>query len=105
MRQLRFDDNEQRLREDGNETPERLRLGRQRNGGMEVNSDDVQDFSGLEDETDGMGAIVFSAEQDCGFFGISFLGGSDCHAYISRSFLKYCLYKAHITCSGASNQY
>ncbi len=37
---------------------------------MEVNSDDVQDFSGLEDATDGMGAIVFSAEQDCGFFGI-----------------------------------
>jgi len=69
IRHLRFDDDEQRLREDRNKTPDRLRLGRQRHAGMEVNSDDVQDSSGAEDETDGMGAIVFSAEQDCGFFG------------------------------------
>jgi hypothetical protein len=69
LRQLRFDDEEQRLRDDRNETPEQSRPGRPRNGGMEVNSDDIQDFSGPEDETDGMGAMVFSAEQDCGFFG------------------------------------
>lgn len=69
MRQLRFDDDEQRLREGRNDTPERLRPGT-RNVGMEVNRDDIQGFSDLEDETDGMGAIVFSAEQDCGFFGI-----------------------------------
>jgi hypothetical protein len=69
VRQLRFDDDEQRLRDGRNDTPERLRPGT-RNSGTEMNSDGVQDFSGLEDETDGMGAIVFSAEQDCGFFGI-----------------------------------
>jgi hypothetical protein len=69
VRQLRFDDDEQRLREGRNDTPERLRSA-MRNGGIEVNSEDIQDFSGLEDETDGMGAIIFSAEQDYGFFGI-----------------------------------
>jgi hypothetical protein len=74
LRQLRFDDEEQRLRDDRNETPERSRPGRPRNGGMEVNSDGIQDFSGPEDETDGMGAIVFSAEQDCGFFGTYIYG-------------------------------
>jgi hypothetical protein len=68
-RQLRFDDEEEGGRENGIEIPERIRPERQRNGGMEVNSDDVQDFSSLEDETDGMGAIVFSAEEDCAFFG------------------------------------
>lgn len=64
-RQLRFDDEEQ----GGRELPESTRPERQRSGGMEVISDDVQDFSSLEDETDGMGAIVFSAEEDCAFFG------------------------------------
>jgi len=37
--------------------------------GVEVNRDDLQDSSGLEDEADGMGAIQFSTEADCSFFG------------------------------------
>lgn len=68
-RQLRFDDEEQGVREDGVEIPELVGPERQRNSVLEVNSDDVQDFSSLEDETDGIGAIVFSAEEDCAFFG------------------------------------
>jgi hypothetical protein len=68
IRQLRFDEDEQRGQENGIETPERNRPGRPRNDGTEVNSDDV-DVSSLEDETDGMGAIVFSAEENCAFFG------------------------------------
>ena len=38
---------------------------------MEVRSEALQDISGLEDSTDGMGAVVFSAEEDSGFFGPS----------------------------------
>ncbi len=38
---------------------------------MEVRSDALQDISGLEDSTDGMGAVVFSAEEHSGFFGPS----------------------------------
>ncbi|KAH8671767.1 fungal-specific transcription factor domain-containing protein [Tricladium varicosporioides] len=38
---------------------------------VEVNSDYLVDSSGPENGTDGMGAIMFSAEEDCGFFGPS----------------------------------
>ena len=36
---------------------------------VEVNSDELQDSFGHENAADGMGAMVFSAEEDCGFFG------------------------------------
>ena len=39
---------------------------------MEVRTDALQDVSGLEGSTDGMGAVVFSAEEDSGFFGMTF---------------------------------
>lgn len=38
---------------------------------VEVNSDGLQDSFGAENAADGMGAMVFSAEEDCGFFGRS----------------------------------
>lgn len=36
---------------------------------VEVNSDEIQDSFDHENSADGMGAMVFSAEEDCGFFG------------------------------------
>lgn len=36
---------------------------------VEVNKDDLQDSFSSESAADGMGAMVFSAEEDCGFFG------------------------------------
>jgi len=36
---------------------------------VEVNSDELQDSFDPENAADGMGAMVFSAEEDCGFFG------------------------------------
>lgn len=38
---------------------------------VEVNKDDLQDSFGDESAADGMGAMVFSAEEDCGFFGMA----------------------------------
>lgn len=38
---------------------------------LEVNREDVHDSMAPEDVTDGMGAVVFSAEEDLGFFGTS----------------------------------
>ncbi|KAM3083089.1 hypothetical protein ACMFMG_003756 [Clarireedia jacksonii] len=40
-------------------------------GEVEVNSDELQDSFGDQSATDAMGAMVFSAEEDCGFFGPS----------------------------------
>ena len=40
-----------------------------RNGEVEVDSENLQDSLGNENDTDGMGVMVFSAEEDCGFFG------------------------------------
>ncbi len=37
--------------------------------GISVNGEDVQDVARDEDSTDGMGAVVFTDEEDCGFFG------------------------------------
>jgi len=34
-----------------------------------VDSDSLQDSSDPGNDADGMGAMVFSTEQDCGFFG------------------------------------
>jgi hypothetical protein len=36
---------------------------------VEVDSDELQDSFSHENATDGMGAMVFSVEEDCGFFG------------------------------------
>jgi hypothetical protein len=44
---------------------------------VEVNSDELQDSSGHENATDGMGAMVFSVEEDCGFFGNAYQFGYD----------------------------
>jgi hypothetical protein len=41
-----------------------------RNEEVEVDSENLQDSLGIENDTDGMGVMVFSAEEDCGFFGI-----------------------------------
>ncbi|KUJ16925.1 uncharacterized protein LY89DRAFT_707337 [Mollisia scopiformis] len=38
---------------------------------VEVNRDELQDSFDNENDADGMGAMVFSAEEDCGFFGPS----------------------------------
>ncbi|PVH68847.1 hypothetical protein DL98DRAFT_542088 [Cadophora sp. DSE1049] len=38
---------------------------------VEVNSSELQDSLGLENAADGMGAMEFSVEEDCGFFGPS----------------------------------
>lgn len=40
---------------------------------VEVNSDELQDSFCHENPADGMGAMVFSAEEDCGFFGTAHL--------------------------------
>lgn len=70
-KQLRFEeDDEQNVREDGINSLEATRSGHRRDGVTEVDSGGLQEFVGLEDETDGMGAIVFIAEEDCGFFGL-----------------------------------
>jgi hypothetical protein len=45
---------------------------RVRNEELEVNSESIQDMSILESGIDGMGAMEFSTEEDCGFFGIVF---------------------------------
>ena len=55
-RQLRFDDEDDIPHERGRAP-------------IFVHSDDVQDAAGIEAFTDGMGAIVFTDEEDCGFFG------------------------------------
>ena len=40
--------------------------------GVLVNAEDVQELAWNDDEaTDGMGAVVFAEEEDCGFFGMS----------------------------------
>jgi len=36
-----------------------------------VDSGELQDSSGHENGTDGIGSMVFSVEEDCGFFGKS----------------------------------
>ncbi len=38
---------------------------------VEVDSGELQDSSGQENGTDGIGTMVFSVEEDCGFFGKS----------------------------------
>jgi hypothetical protein len=38
---------------------------------VEVDSGELQDSSGHENGTDGIGSMVFSVEEDCGFFGKS----------------------------------
>jgi hypothetical protein len=40
-------------------------------GMIAVDGDDLQDPASSEDDTDGMGAIIFTDEEDCGFFGPS----------------------------------
>jgi hypothetical protein len=44
---------------------------------VEVNRDQLQDSFGDENPADGMGAMVFSAEEDCGFFGNACHPGDD----------------------------
>lgn len=39
---------------------------------VEVSSDALQEVAGLEDSTDGMGAVIFSPEEDSGFFGTTY---------------------------------
>ncbi len=39
---------------------------------VEVSSSELQDSLGLENAADGMGAMEFSVEEDCGFFGRAF---------------------------------
>jgi hypothetical protein len=64
-RRPRFDDNiEQRQAED------RTISSNQRNEEIEVNSDGLHENVTAEDATDGMGAVVFSEEEDFGFFGM-----------------------------------
>lgn len=60
---------------DGNEArhPEQSSMGYRRNVGIEVNRDNLHDSTDAEDVTDGMVAVIFSAEEDFGFFGIYFL--------------------------------
>ncbi|KAF4614341.1 hypothetical protein G7Y89_g15396 [Cudoniella acicularis] len=69
--QTRFDDElNGRAYRDGLEPPSSL--GRLRGEEVEVNSEDLQEATGPESGADGMGAMIFSTEEDCGFFGMCF---------------------------------
>ena len=72
-RKLRFEDGIEPRHAD-----DRIVDSNPRNEGIEVNSDDLHDNIAAEDATDGMGAVVFSEEEDFGFFGI-------CHPLIIAS--------------------
>lgn len=52
---------------------EQSSTGHRRNVGIEVNRDNLHDSTDAEDMTDGMVAVIFSAEDDFGFFGNYFL--------------------------------
>jgi hypothetical protein len=58
IRQLRFEDGAEGIINSNHEFE-----------GIEVNSDDLNDNMMAEDATDGMGSVVFSEEEDFGFFG------------------------------------
>jgi hypothetical protein len=58
-RNLRFDD----------QVPLSEIASNDRTEGLEVNSASVQDISLSEDFTDGMGAVIFSEEENFAFFG------------------------------------
>jgi hypothetical protein len=72
---------------------------------VEVNSDGLQDLLGDESGTDGMGSMVFSVEEDCGFFGKGrslreVLSQLSTQAKPDRTILKYCIYPSYFTRHG-----
>ena len=66
---LRFED-ELRTEAYGDAVTPHSRVRRLPGEEVEVYNDDLQETSWLENDADGMGAMMFSAEEDCGFFGI-----------------------------------
>ena len=58
LRHLRFDDEASPMRE-------------RRRGYISVHDEDGNDAGELGDSTDGMGAMIFTDEEDCGYFGIT----------------------------------
>jgi len=65
---LRFDDDRRSIARGGTDVPSPS-VASLANEELEVDSDSLQDSSGPGNDADGMGAMVFSTEQDCGFFG------------------------------------
>ncbi|RDL36434.1 uncharacterized protein BP5553_05786 [Venustampulla echinocandica] len=70
QRQIRFDDEETGLTNPPDAVPGTRQLNQQGNG-VDLDDDESQDSPDIIDETDGMGAVTFSAEEYCGFFGPS----------------------------------
>ncbi|KAH7304636.1 fungal-specific transcription factor domain-containing protein [Rhexocercosporidium sp. MPI-PUGE-AT-0058] len=70
QRQIRFDDEDTELTNQPSVVLGTASLS-QRDNGVDLYDDDGQDTPDIIDETDGMGAVTFSPEEYCGFFGPS----------------------------------
>jgi len=68
QQQLRFDDDPRSVGRSDADVPSPS-VASLANEDLEIDSDSLQDSSGLGNDADGMGAMVFSTEVDCGFFG------------------------------------
>ena len=66
-RQLRFDDEDVTEAINGGATFRAPSI--QENGVLDAGSAEVQNLVTLEDETDDIGGVIFSVEEDSGFFG------------------------------------
>ncbi len=81
QRQIRFDDEGIEHTNHPDAVPGTEPLN-QPGDGVDLYDDESQDSPDINDETDGMGAVTFSAEEYCGFF------GNDLHFIsISRSLI------------------
>jgi hypothetical protein len=100
VRQLRFEEHGNSARD---ETPSRP----SNHEGLEVNSNDLHDNMVAEDVTDGMGAAIFSEEEDFGFFGNIALTPSEIlimstKLNVIRPFVKHRFHASHFACSDSS---